>query len=114
MGQLRRRGFVPVAQHLVRPAREEVVSQEATLDDKKDWQSVFLAIPPKQAIAAVELRIVSTASGSVYKDGCISDLRFFVDSDVPYDAAYEQGKRDALLAWGKGRKDIGYGVVEGR
>jgi hypothetical protein len=35
----------------------------------------------------------------------VSDVQIFVDSDVPYNASVEKGKRDAMLQWKKERLD---------
>ena len=42
---------------------------------------------------AVEIEIRSVWPGSKYRDTVISGVRTFVDSDAPYDAAFEQAKR---------------------
>lgn len=72
-------------------------SVKATLERKEGWQSV--TVPATSGFNTVRLTIDSVTPGSKYRDTCISDVRTFVDSDVPYDAAFEEQKHQALLAW---------------
>jgi hypothetical protein len=83
------------------PGKGESARQQLTLERKMGPQS--FDIPVKGPVAEVVLKIDSVHPGSKYKDTCISDVQLFVDSDVPYNAAVEKGKREAMLKWKKDR-----------
>jgi hypothetical protein len=83
------------------PGKGESASQQLTLERKLGPQS--FDIPVKGPVAEVVLKIDSVHPGSKYKDTCISDVQVFVDSEVPYNAAVEKGKREAMLTWKKER-----------
>lgn len=84
---------------------EEVASTSATLQQKMDWQEVLLKLPGDRGFNTVRLEIRSVYAGSKYRDTVISDIRTFVDTDVPANAALEASRREALLAWKKERLD---------
>jgi hypothetical protein len=83
------------------PGKGESARQQLTLERKMGPQS--FDIPVKGPVAEVVLTVDSVHPGSKYKDTCISDVQIFVDSDVPYNAAVEKGKREAMLTWKKER-----------
>ncbi|WPB80233.1 hypothetical protein KYC5002_13960 [Archangium violaceum] len=83
------------------PGGQESAKTQLTLERKLGPQS--FDIPVTGAVADVVLIIDSVHPGSKYKDTCVSDVQVFVDSEVPYNAAVEKGKREALLQWKKER-----------
>ncbi|AKJ05944.1 hypothetical protein ATI61_110310 [Archangium gephyra] len=83
------------------PGGQESAKTQLTLERKMGPQSFDL--PVTGAVAEVVLTIDSVHPGSKYKDTCVSDVQVFVDSEVPYNAAVEKGKREALLQWKKER-----------
>jgi hypothetical protein len=83
------------------PGGQESAKTQLTLERKMGPQS--FDIPVTGAVADVVLTIDSVHPGSKYKDTCVSDVQVFVDSEVPYNAAVEKGKREALLQWKKER-----------
>ncbi len=83
------------------PGGQESVKRQLTLQRKMGPQS--FDIPVSGAVADVVLTIDSVHPGSKYKDTCVSDVQVFVDSEVPYNAAVEKGKREALVQWKKER-----------
>ncbi|OJT23220.1 hypothetical protein BO221_20350 [Archangium sp. Cb G35] len=83
------------------PGGQESAKTQLTLERKMGPQS--FDIPVTGAVADVVLLIDSVHPGSKYKDTCVSDVQVFVDSEVPYNAAVEKGKREALLQWKKER-----------
>jgi hypothetical protein len=83
------------------PGGQESAKTQLTLERKLGPQS--FDIPVTGAVADVVLTIDSVHPGSKYKDTCVSDVQVFVDSEVPYNAAVEKGKREALLQWKKER-----------
>jgi hypothetical protein len=85
------------------PGGRESARQQLTLERKMGPQS--FDIPVSGPVAEVVLTIDSVHSGSKYKDTCISDVQLFVDSEVPYNATVEKGKREAMLQWKKERLD---------
>jgi hypothetical protein len=85
------------------PGGRESARQQLNLERKMGPQS--FDIPVTGPVAEVVLKVDSVHSGAKYKDTCISDVQLFVDSDVPYNAAVENGKRQAMLQWKKERLD---------
>jgi hypothetical protein len=83
------------------PGGQESAKTQLTLERKLGPQS--FDIPVSGAVADVVLTLDSVHPGSKYKDTCVSDVQVFVDSDVPYNAAVEKGKREAMLQWKKER-----------
>ena len=83
------------------PGKGESARQQLTLERKMGPQS--FEIPVKGPVAEVVLTVDSVHPGAKYKDTCISDVQVFVDSEVPYNAAVEKGKREAMLKWKKER-----------
>ena len=89
---------------LVRDAGGDVVgTQQASLKKALGPQEIVVAIEQGRGVASVTLRVDSTHPGRVYKDGCLSDVEVFVDSDVQYVEAVEIRKQAALKAWIGGR-----------
>jgi hypothetical protein len=84
----------------------EVATEEAELTRAWGPQAVVIDVPPARSVAAVRLTVRSVYPGTRYKDTCISDVLVDVDSDVPYNAAAEEGKRAALHGWVDGRKAV--------
>jgi len=82
------------------PGLEETALKRFTLEAKLGWQTVLLELPAERAFGGVELRVATTHPARASKDGCISDIRIFVDTD----AKFENKKRATLLAWAKDRK----------
>ncbi|MDY7232845.1 NADase-type glycan-binding domain-containing protein [Hyalangium rubrum] len=85
------------------PGGAESAKKQLTLERKLGPQS--FEIPVTGAVSEVTLTIDSVHAGSKYKDTCVSDVQVFVDSEVPYNAAVEKGKRAAMLQWKKERLD---------
>lgn len=83
------------------PGGRESGRKQLTLERKMGPQS--FDIPVTGSVADVVLTIDSIHPGSKYRDTCVSDVQVFVDSDVPYNAAVEKGKHDAMLQWKKER-----------
>ncbi|NMO17513.1 hypothetical protein HPC49_27275 [Pyxidicoccus fallax] len=83
------------------PGGKESGRQQLTLERKMGPQS--FDIPVSGPVADVVLTVDSVHAGSKYRDTCVSDVQVFVDSDVPYNAAAEKAKREALLRWKKER-----------
>jgi hypothetical protein len=79
----------------------ESARQQLTLERKLGPQA--FDIPVNGGVMEVVLTIDSVHPGAKYKDTCVSDVQVFVDSDVPYNAAVEKGKREAMLGWKKER-----------
>ena len=89
---------------VVRDAGGDVVgTQQARLKKALGPQEIVVAIEQGRGVASITLRVDSTHPGRVYKDGCLSDVEVFVDSDVPYVETVEAQKRAALKAWIRGR-----------
>lgn len=82
---------------------QPVGTLDAELKRTMDAQALTVPVTAGRAFNAVEIEIRTVWPGSKYRDTVISDVQTFVDSDAPYDAAYEQAKRDALLAWKRER-----------
>ncbi|HSY40659.1 MAG TPA: hypothetical protein VLA79_14060 [Polyangia bacterium] len=87
------------------PDERDVARVERTLTRSWGPQEIVIDLPPKRALATVEIRIESVYPGQKFDDTCISDILVDVDSDVPYNAAAEKAKYDALLAWVSRRKE---------
>ena len=77
---------------------EVVVEQQVTLKKAMGWQEVVLPTGGR-GLDHIELKVLSVYPGSKYKDTCISDIETRVDSDVPYNASFEQAKQARLTAW---------------
>lgn len=75
-----------------------VAEQTVTLEKAMGWQDVVVSTNG-QGIDHVELKVLSVYPGSKYKDTCISDIETWVDSDVPYNAAFERSQHARLEAW---------------
>jgi hypothetical protein len=89
----------------VRDSAGAVVAEaKAELARKMDWQEIVIDTTKARELASLRLTILSAHAGTQYQDTCISDLETHVDSDVPYKAAVEKGKRKALLSWIAERK----------
>jgi hypothetical protein len=83
------------------PGGQQSARQQLTLERKMGPQSFEL--PVSGGVSEVVLTIDSVHAGSKYRDTCVSDVQVFVDSEVPYNAAVEKGKRERMLQWKKGR-----------
>jgi hypothetical protein len=83
------------------PGGQPSAKQQLTLERKMGPQS--FDIPVTGGVAEVVLTLDSVHPGSKYRDTCVSDVQVFVDSDVPYNAAVEKGKRERMLQWKKDR-----------
>ena len=68
-------------------------------------QEVVIELPPRHPVTAVTLRIESVYPGQKFDDTCVSDILVDIDSSVAYNAAAENSKHDALLAWVARRKE---------
>ncbi|MEW5847892.1 MAG: hypothetical protein AB2A00_03720 [Myxococcota bacterium] len=86
------------------PGGRESARREWTLTRSKGPQT--LELPVAAGVSEVALTVAGVHAGRKYQDTCISDVQILVDSDVPYSAAVENGKRAALLAWKKERVDL--------
>ena len=82
---------------------QPVGTLSAELKRTMDAQVLTVPVTAGRAFNAVEIEIRSVWPGSKYRDTVISEIRLFVDGDTTYDAAFEQTKRDALLAWKRER-----------
>jgi hypothetical protein len=76
----------------------------ATLKKELGAQEVVVTIEKGRGVSSVTLRVDSTWPGRVYKDGCISDVEIFVDSDVPWSEKAEKARLAALKSWIGDRK----------
>ncbi len=85
------------------PSGKESARKQLTLEKKMGPQQFDL--PVTAGVGQVLLQIDSVHPGKVYNDTCLSDLQVFVDSDVPYLKAVEDGKKKALAAWKRDRLD---------
>jgi hypothetical protein len=83
------------------PAKEP--SATTTLTLKPVWGAQTFDVPLSGGLATVTLTIAAVRAGTTYKDTCVSDVQFFVDSDVPYDKRVEEARHAAMLAWKKER-----------
>jgi len=83
------------------PGGQPSARQQLTLERKMGPQS--FDIPVTGGVAEVVFTLDSVHAGSKYRDTCVSDIQVFVDSDVPYNAAAEKGKRERMLQWKKDR-----------
>jgi hypothetical protein len=83
------------------PGGVQSARKQLTLERKMGPQS--FDIPVSKGVAEVMLTLDSVHAGSKYRDTCVSDIQVFVDSDVPYNAAVEKGKRERMLQWKKDR-----------
>jgi hypothetical protein len=81
-----------------------VAEGKAELSRKMQWQELAIDTSTAKEIGSVRLSIVSAHAGAEYKDTCISDLETYADSDVPYKAKVEAGKKKAVLSWIAERK----------
>jgi hypothetical protein len=85
---------------LVRDAGGDVVgTTTATLKKELGAQEITVAIEKGRGVSSVTLRVDSTWPGRVYKDGCVSDVEVFVDSDVPWSEKAEKARLAALKSW---------------
>ncbi len=87
------------------PEEEPVVTVSRTLTRTWGPQEVVVDLPPHRAVTSVLLTIEGVYQGQKFDDTCISDILLDVDSDGPYNAAAENAKHDALLAWVARRKE---------
>jgi hypothetical protein len=88
------------------PTGSEVTAKDADLQNAWGPQTVVVDVPAKRGLSAVRIAIVSVYPGTKYKDTCISDVLVDVDSDVPHNAAAENGKLAVLMAWVAKRKQM--------
>lgn len=88
---------------LLRDAGKPVVSKSYELKKSKGIQRIELDIPKEEGFSLVELKIVSTHPGTVYKDTCVSDIETWVVSKVPYNEKAELAKQNELKNWIKSR-----------
>lgn len=79
------------------PTGAPSATKELTLAAKLGPQT--FEVPLTAGLASVTLKVLAVKPGTRYRDTCISDVQFFVDSDVPYDARVEEARRDKLLKW---------------
>lgn len=85
-----------------------VATLDAELARTMAPQTLTVPLVADRSFSGVRLEIRSAWPGTKYKDTVISEIRTFVDAipvsgAVAYDAAFEQSKRAALLAWKKER-----------
>ena len=85
-----------------------VATLDAELARTMAPQTLTVPLVADRSFSGVRLEIRSVWPGTKYKDTVISEIRTFVDivpvsGAAPYDAAFEQSKRAALLAWKKER-----------
>lgn len=78
--------------------RTVVAEKTVALERAEGWQEVVLDTGG-QGLNHLELRVASVTPGSRYKDTCVSDVETWVDSDVPYNEAYERAKLARLQRW---------------
>ncbi|HEY1098794.1 MAG TPA: hypothetical protein VGF99_07690, partial [Myxococcota bacterium] len=83
---------------------DEVATKQVTLNKQLGAQEVVVDVPKGKGFSSIEIAVVSTHDGKVYKDGCISDVEVSVDTDVAYAAASEKAKLAALKSWIADRK----------
>lgn len=81
----------------------EAVTGQQVLTVKPAWGKQTFEVPLTGGLSTVTLTVRGVRAGKTYKDTCLSDVQFWVDSDVPYDARVEQAHRTQLLAWKKER-----------
>jgi hypothetical protein len=85
---------------LVRDAGGDVTgTATATLQKILGAQEIVVAVAKGRGVSSVTLRVDSTWPGRVYKDGCISDVEVFVDSDVAWSEKAEKARLAALKSW---------------
>ncbi len=87
------------------PDQEIVASVSRQLTRTWGSQEVVIDLPPHHPVTAVTLRIESVYPGQRFDDTCVSDILVDIDSSVAYNAAAENSKHDALLAWVARRKE---------
>lgn len=86
------------------PGGVETARQQLSLERKMGPQS--FDIPVSGGLTDVVLTLDSVHPGAKYGDTCLSDVQVFADSDMPYNAAVEQGKHEALLQWKNNRLQV--------
>lgn len=74
-----------------------VASKDTTLERRMGTQDVV--VPTTAGFSAVRLVVKSVWAGATYKDSVVSDIRTYVDSDVPYRTALETHKLETVKAW---------------
>ncbi len=77
----------------------DVLSARQTLNLATKTGAQTFELPLTHGLSTVTLTIDAVRAGKKYADTCLSDVQFFVDSDVPYDARVEKLKRDELRKW---------------
>lgn len=78
-------------------------SGTAQLELKPVMGPQTFTVPLDGGLRDVTVRIDAVKKGATYADTVLSDMQFFVDSEVPYDARVEQGRRTRLITWKKER-----------
>lgn len=73
------------------------------LENKMGPQKITVKLPENHGLTKIQLKIISTYPGKTYKDTCISDIKTFVKSRIPYNPGVEQEKFAKLKAWIKER-----------
>jgi hypothetical protein len=66
---------------------------------KPTWGTQTFDVPVTGGLASVTVTVKAVRPGATYRDTCLSDVQFFVDSDTPYDPRVEEAKRSAMVKW---------------
>ncbi len=79
---------------------------KGTLENKMGPQKLTVKLPENHGLTRIMMKIVSSYPGKTYKDTCISDIKTFVKSRIPYNPGVEQEKFAKLKAWIKERIEV--------
>lgn len=84
------------------------MEKEFMLEKRMGWQTLILepGLLSSGAVASIRLKILSIHPGTIYHDTCISDIRTYAISRIPYNEKLELQKRESLMSWIKSRKQM--------
>jgi hypothetical protein len=83
----------------------KTMEKEFDLKKEMGWQSLIMELGffSRGSVEKIRLKVLTVHPGSVYHDTCISDIKSYVISTVPYKPELEKKKLEAVLSWKKGR-----------
>jgi hypothetical protein len=77
--------------------KTEVVSNQVTLKDEMDWQTITLS--PQNTFVKIELVIKSVYKGISYQDTCISDIKIGVSNTTSIDNQKQDDYKNRFNKW---------------
>ncbi len=76
-----------------------VKTASVDLTVKPTWGTQTFEVPTTGGLAFVTLTVKAVRPGATYRDTCLSDVQFFIDSDTPHDPRVEDARRAAMVKW---------------